>query len=1002
MVWLVALAMLSANRPSAAASCISDAPPNGQPATGQTVPPEFCIAGASGQHYYLWTIPESFAGRPFTVRLQSLPGESSILMVQSLDQDPRKGPFNFTTLWQGKSSAANSNLATPPLMLKPGLYGIVAATAEAPGLFRLLVAADSALAPSSASLPIAPTPGAAPPADAAAGAPAPATPAQPASPPVLDRKAVAGAAETIIPWTIDAAGANTRWTVVLQTTAESGPQLALVGPDGKDISLDAGGRDKAGILHYPELGLPAGAYKFRIQAKAGSPLSLRIFAGGARDATHVTSPNASPAAAFAFKPGASLSGVLAEKGGSADSQYIALVIDESWKDKKFDLVLRANRADSADRLNFAHVSQKGDDLSDRGGNGQVRFSNFTLDPGKYLFRLTAMVSDDLPYTLAVENVSRRAAGEEREPNDVASLANLIPPDGTISGESDGDGDVDYFRLHVTGPTQLWQVACDCKGANLLAIQGSNGEDIIQVTDFPHDSAHVSSVLLAAGDHLVRLRTTNAHYVLRVTPQSAAPVEAGGRPAALDAPLTVIDEIEPNDDPASAMPLALNSSRGGVNDRTGDRDFYKFTLLGFTHIRLTLDDSGTAGRHAILGWGSDQRPIATVSTPAASGPSFWDGTLPAGDYYVMVKADATDNSIYRLRLESRDPFAARDDGPPAPTVEAHLVFDQAHIAAYAANVQSLEGHLEVVSKSAAALDLTVTPYVTDERWRASAAASSMHLDAGAKISMPIAVKAAPQVTANHPVQVGFGLRNAAGGHVTALATIVADETAAEVNPTAAQTIPAALGGGLNVAWSALGASTRDGHPELIDGLINAGGSVRLKSADAKAGLTVALAGTGPIRLSGFALVPAGSVPAGDRLRHFKLSVSTDGSEFVPVFTGQLSARTDTQYFVLQKPVDARFVRLDPMDSQDAKAAIVSLAELAVIADPSSAPLGSSGLEISPLLRGGHIVWMDPTAGANIAAVNDQCGNSQRAGRMESESQRTAVLGSRISRRHAGTN
>ncbi len=161
---LIVVATVSTGRTAAAAGCISDAPPNGQPAIGQTVPPEFCVAGAAGQHYYLWTIPDSFAGRQFTVKLQSLSGETSILMVQSLDADPRKGPFHLTTLWQGKTTIANSNLETPSLMLKPGLYGIAAATAEPPGLFRLNAAVDTTLtsSPPSSPTPTPPIPGAAP------------------------------------------------------------------------------------------------------------------------------------------------------------------------------------------------------------------------------------------------------------------------------------------------------------------------------------------------------------------------------------------------------------------------------------------------------------------------------------------------------------------------------------------------------------------------------------------------------------------------------------------------------------------------------------------------------------------------------------------------------------------------------------------------------------------------------------------------------------------------
>ncbi len=927
------------------------------------MPPEFCIAGAAGQHYYLWTIPDSFAGRQFKVKLQSLPGETSILMVQSLDADPRKGLFHFTTLWQGKTTAAKSNLETPSLMLKPGLYGIAAATAEPPGLFRLSAAVDNTLASSSTSSPTAtptPIPIQTPPASSAAPpvAAATSTTAQPASPPVLDRKSVAVAAETIVPWTIDAAGANTRWTVVLQTTAGSGPRLALMGPDGKDITLDSGGADKAGILHYPELGLPAGAYKFRIQAKEGSPLSLRVYAIGPRDATHVTSPNATLADAFVFKAGASLSGVIPEKGGSTAKQYVALVVDESWKNKKFDLVLRAAAAQRNDGLILTYVSPEGSDLGSRSGSGQVRFSNFNLDPGRYLFRISAGVPDDLPYTLANENISPQVPGEEREPNDVAALANLIPADGIISGQSDGDSDYDFFRFHTDGAPQLWTISCDGKGVDWLTLLGADGDGLIQVSQFPNDHAQMSGVLLAAGDHLIRLRSTAAHYVLKVIRQSAAPVEAGGHPAAYDAPTTVSDEIEPNDDPARALPLALDSSRGGLNDRGGDQDYYRFTLLGYTHVRLTLDDAGQGHRKAVLSWGSDQRPIATLASSVEQRAPFWDGVLAAGDYYVVIKSDDVDTSIYRLRLASKDPFATRDAGSVAPAVQANLTLTPPQVAAFSPRAQTVNGKVDIVSKTSVPLDLNVIPYVADDRWHASTNTTKIHLEPGANASLTIALQVAPQAWADHPVQVGVGLRDATGGHIAALTTIAPALGAPEVNATPFSDIPQALIGGLNVAWSALGGQSRDAHPELIDGLITGGGSLKLKKADAQQRLTIALGGSSPTKLKGFALVPAASVPTGDRLRHFRISSSPDGTQFTPLISGELSSRSDPQYFVLDKPIDARYVSLEMLDAHDSNAATIAVAEFMAISDPQSPPSTPLPTEISSLLLGGHVVWMDP--------------------------------------------
>lgn len=139
---IVLIAMLAALAASGAhaATCLADRSPNDQPTNSQSVPPEFCIAGAVGQHYYLWNIPAALSGRSWTVKLESLPGEDTRLVVQSLDHDPHKGPFLFRSLWQGANTAASSNITSPPLSLKPGLYGIVVATRQVPGLYRLFVA----------------------------------------------------------------------------------------------------------------------------------------------------------------------------------------------------------------------------------------------------------------------------------------------------------------------------------------------------------------------------------------------------------------------------------------------------------------------------------------------------------------------------------------------------------------------------------------------------------------------------------------------------------------------------------------------------------------------------------------------------------------------------------------------------------------------------------------------------------------------------------------------
>ncbi|HVW06299.1 MAG TPA: hypothetical protein VHB78_14915, partial [Vicinamibacterales bacterium] len=296
----------------------------------------------------------------------------------------------------------------------------------------------------------------------------------------------------------------------------------------------------------------------------------------------VTDRNGTRATAFSARAGAVISGTLAAHSGSRDSQFIAVSFDDSWKGKRFTLVFRA-APNRTERLDVAYVLADGSDGEIRQGTGEARLTNLSFPVGTQVFRVSAVAATDLPYTLTFEDVAPLPAGEEHEPNDAPALANDLPADGTISGGADGPSDFDAYRVHVTGPPTLFRIACDCPQADRLAVMGADGNDEILVSDFPGGKAIVSGVLFAAGDHIVRVRGDAGRYTLHVTATGAAPIEAGGAPPPIDAPVTAVDEVEPNGDRATALPLALDSSRGGVTDFTNDIDMYRFTLLGRTPV-----------------------------------------------------------------------------------------------------------------------------------------------------------------------------------------------------------------------------------------------------------------------------------------------------------------------------------------------------------------------------------------------------------------------------------
>jgi hypothetical protein len=466
---------------------------------------------------------------------------------------------------------------------------------------------------------------------------------------------------------------------------------------------------------------------------------------------------------------------------------------------------------------------------------------------------------------------------------------------------------------------------------------------------------VSRAAVAAIACIAALGTIPPHAETRAA-QASAPVEAGGRPAPPDAPVTAVDEVEPNGDLATAMPLALDSSRGGVTDVANDVDVYRFALLGPTAVHLTLESAAGAAQELSLGWGSDNRQIARASlTAGANAPLVWDGTLQSGDYYVQVWSGVPTRTPYRVRLRQGDPFAGSSPSTPL-AVTATLTFPQNRVAAFAADAQTVPGHLDIVS-TAGPTDLTVATYAADERWTVTADETTVHLDAGAHVAVPVTVRVAPGAWDDHPVEVAAGVRGSSGAHVTATAPITPDDATAEVSPSRAPEIPTALAGGLDVAWAALGGESLDNHASLIDGLVNDGGTQRARFADVTDGMAIRLGGQG-VRLAGFRIIPAASTAVGDRLRTFRVLGSTDGTTFVPLLSGTLTPREEPQAFVLPQTASARVVKLVPIDAQDPHATAFAIAEFEAIADPATSPLGDDGLEISPVLRGGHVVTMDP--------------------------------------------
>src|SRR5690606_11490493 len=140
-------------------------------------------------------------------------------------------------------------------------------------------------------------------------------------------------------------------------------------------------------------------------------------------------------------------------------------------------------------------------------------------------------------------------------------------------------------------------------------------------------------------------------------------------------------------------------------------------------------------------------------------------------------------------------------------------------------------------------------------------------------------------------------------------------------------------------AALGGTVLGDAPELIDGSADDRTSATFTADELKAGLPVIdLAGDAPVSLAGVLLTPAGVPSVGDRLRDFAISTSLDGERFERVLTGRLSARPAEQAFVFAAPVEARFLRLEPIDNHrdDRNGYGAAIGEVKAVAVPGTVP------------------------------------------------------------------
>lgn len=578
-----------------------------------------------------------------------------------------------------------------------------------------------------------------------------------------------------------------------------------------------------------------------------------------------------------------------------------------------------------------------------------------LLPGDHALAINGTGGD---YTVRVTPLGPPDPLFEREPNETIDRSQPLLLTERRTGRLAGTDDVDAYRfslqadtvvaLEVEAPADgLIRISLDHDELGIMTVRSVNaGDDLRWVGR------------LAAGDYAIRASPTTPSaepYAISVTP--------------LD-PYAAPDDLEPNDMPALAVPMPNSMAVSGEIDpfaETADVDWYLMPALeAATDVTVSYTPEMTIAAETVGDFLNPATPL-TVIPGAELGDALVQA--PAGVPWVLQVSGPA--GLYDLAVATAGtPPALGTPVAEAPALVAALDLGDKQPAAYWTTSQVVTGALTLTNEGAAALDLDLAAQTGNAAWTVSFGEEpvTVAVPAGETVSVPVAVHVAPDAWADRPVYVAIEAQASTGdATASALATIVPSRTAPPLDVEAWSPLPPDLLGGLDAAWSGLGATpvaldefAAEAEAPLYDQLLTTGMGYRADISLGPVELTVDLAGDEPVPVAGFSLFPVGpDGTVGSQLRRFEIELSPDGETWIPVFAGELTERAIEQPFAFDTPIAARSARLRVLSGQAADATVVGFGEWKVIATPDW-PGANPPLNLGDPAVGGHIVQGPPLA------------------------------------------
>lgn len=729
-------------------------------------------------------------------------------------------------------------------------------------------------------------------------------------------------------FSVDGDQAGKVWDLALGSTEKSELELCLLDSLGQALQCRKG--DQGSVL--PGLHLNSGDYGVSVgRARSATEYTIDLKAKGRHKRLFESEPNDRVSEASAFSRKNLIKGRLSGK----DIDIFRLNVDREPQLWRFQAI-----GDGISAITyFNSAGEKASERRIKKGQRRARLSNVFLLPGVHHI---AVSGTDGKYVLRALPIGAPDSDAEREPNDDASAGHRLAVGQTRTGLLADPGDQDYYRFTLNGDEALsLTLTPPADGASTLRVlwdglatkafvNPKKGEEISIGGRWPPGDYHVQ---------LASHTASESEYQLKL--ERTDPFDCGV-------------DCEYNDVPSYANPVPVDGLLEGSVGEGRDADWYvipaqpletEITLAQQSGLQMVLATAGDLSKNLLILDNKNKQLTA--------------GLKPETTHYLQIRGSST----YEIALDFNPPIAQSDRGQ-AP-VSLILESDVERIAAHHPQGQSFGGRLKIDNPGDAAITLALRPFSSDHRYVLALPDKEVSVAAKGETLVPIAITVAPDVEAGQSIRLGVrGVSNAPGqadGQAGSYLEISASSDIPTLNSQRHWSMPDPLRGGLNVLWSAFGASpTSDGGTNLTmlsDGLNPIGRGFELRPGQHQFNPTFRLPGEGPIPIVGVSLHPQGGHSAPESLQGFEIRTSADGTTFQTVLTAALSPLPVEQVFAFPEAMQARFIQIAMMANHiGTKNTKIGLGEFKAIAQPGFAP--GAPFNLADPKSGGHVVWSQP--------------------------------------------